>query len=314
MNYDKIGSFIQQRRKSMNLTQKQLADKIGVTDKAISKWERGQGCPDVSILEVLSNELGCSILELLKGMKIESKVIPMTEADDYIKDSMNISEENIKTKIKNVISRVIEVIVIVTVGFVLYFNFMQINYIEKKYNYKVTNQDFKTINSIIEKIDHNMNIIEKNVNTFEENDYKDIVSKLNKYYESIKETTLLKRIVAGKDFNYNINDMSLLVVLENDLADELAILDIIQKYTNNENIELYKKLITSESLSFSAAYDNVYNKLDNIYKYNLFYDNNNDDDTLIRNTLFGVKMRVQFELNNLLYLTEVVMEVGDINE
>lgn len=39
MNYDKIGSFIQQRRKSMNLTQKQLADKIGVTDKAISKWE-----------------------------------------------------------------------------------------------------------------------------------------------------------------------------------------------------------------------------------------------------------------------------------
>lgn len=314
MNYDKIGSFIQQRRKSMNLTQKQLADKIGVTDKAISKWERGQGCPDVSILEVLSNELGCSILELLKGMKIESKVIPMTEADDYIKDSMNISEENIKTKIKNVISRVIEVIVIVTVGFVLYFNFMQINYIEKKYNYKVTNQDFKTINSIIEKIDHNMNIIEKNVNTFEENDYKDIVSKLNKYYESIKETTLLKRIVAGKDFNYNINDMSLLVVLGNDLADELAILDIIQKYTNNENIELYKKLITSESLSFSAAYDNVYNKLDNIYKYNLFYDNNNDDDTLIRNTLFGVKMRVQFELNNLLHLTEVVMEVGDINE
>ena len=312
MNYDKIGSFIQQRRKSMNLTQKQLADKIGVTDKAISKWERGQGCPDVSILEVLSNELGCSILELLKGMKIESKVIPMTEADDYIKDSMNISEENIKTKIKNVISRVIEVIVIVTVGFVLYVNFMQINYIEKKYNYKVTNQDFKTINSIIEKIDHNMNLIEKNVNTFEKNDYQDIVSKLNKYYESIKETTLLKRIVAGKDFNYNINDMSLLVVLENDLANELAILDIIQKYTNNENIELYKELITSESLSFSAAYDNVYNKLDNIYKYNLFYDNN--DDTLIRNTLFGVKMRVQFELNNLLYLTEVVMEVGDINE
>ena len=48
-----------------------------------------------------------------------------------------------------------------TVGFVLYFNFMQINYIEKKYNYKVTSQDFKTINSIIEKIDHNMNIIEK---------------------------------------------------------------------------------------------------------------------------------------------------------
>ena len=87
---------------------------------------------------------------------------------------------------------------------------------------------------------------------------------------------------------------------------------IIEENDNKAPEELYKELITSESLSFSAAYDNVYNKLDNIYKYNLFYDNN--DDTLIRNTLFGVKMRVQFELNNLLYLTEVVMEVGDINE
>ena len=51
MNYDKIGSFIQQKRKDKGLTQKQLAEKLGVTDRAISKWERGQGCPDVSILE-----------------------------------------------------------------------------------------------------------------------------------------------------------------------------------------------------------------------------------------------------------------------
>lgn len=57
MNYDKIGSFIQQKRKDKGLTQKQLAEKLGVTDRAISKWERGQGCPDVSILEILSKEL-----------------------------------------------------------------------------------------------------------------------------------------------------------------------------------------------------------------------------------------------------------------
>ena len=99
MNYDKIGSFIQQKRKDKNLTQKQLAEKIGVTDRAISKWERGQGCPDVSILEVLSKELGCSILELLKGRKIENEVIPVTEADDYVRDSMNISKQVTKEKI-----------------------------------------------------------------------------------------------------------------------------------------------------------------------------------------------------------------------
>ena len=93
MNYDKIGSFIQQKRKDKGRTQKQLAEKLGVTDRAISKWERGQGCPDVSILEILSKELGCSILELLKGREIENEVIPVTEADDYVRDSMNISKQ-----------------------------------------------------------------------------------------------------------------------------------------------------------------------------------------------------------------------------
>ena len=96
MNYDKIGNFIQQRRKSKNLTQKQLAEKIGVTDRAVSKWERGQGCPDVSILEILSKELDCSILELLKGREIENEVIPVTEADDYIKEGMKIEGEKVK--------------------------------------------------------------------------------------------------------------------------------------------------------------------------------------------------------------------------
>ena len=53
MNYDKIGKFIQEKRKEKNLTQKELANKLGVTDRAVSKWERGVGCPDVSILEIL---------------------------------------------------------------------------------------------------------------------------------------------------------------------------------------------------------------------------------------------------------------------
>ena len=106
MNYDKIGSFIQQKRKDKGLTQKQLAEKLGVTDRAISKWERGQGCPDVSILEILSKELGCSILELLKGREIENEVIPVTEADDYVRDSMNISKQITKEKVISIINKI----------------------------------------------------------------------------------------------------------------------------------------------------------------------------------------------------------------
>ena len=68
MNYEKIGEFIALKRKEKNLTQKDLAKKIGVTDKAVSRWERGIGCPDVSILEILSKELDVFVLELLKGI------------------------------------------------------------------------------------------------------------------------------------------------------------------------------------------------------------------------------------------------------
>lgn len=137
MNYDKIGSFIQQKRKDKGLTQKQLAEKLGVTDRAISKWERGQGCPDVSILEILSKELGCSILELLKGREIENEVIPVTEADDYVRDSMNISKQITKEKVISIINKIVVGTIIVIFILLLYFNVMQKIYVNRVYNLSI---------------------------------------------------------------------------------------------------------------------------------------------------------------------------------
>ena len=70
MNCDKIGKFIATSRKKKGLTQIELADKLNITDRAVSKWERGKGCPDISLLEDLSKILDVSIIELLKGEKI----------------------------------------------------------------------------------------------------------------------------------------------------------------------------------------------------------------------------------------------------
>lgn len=67
MDAEKTGRFIAELRGERGLTQRELAEKIGVTDKAVSKWERGRGFPDVSLLETLSNELGVSIAELISG-------------------------------------------------------------------------------------------------------------------------------------------------------------------------------------------------------------------------------------------------------
>ena len=70
MDQIKIGRFIAACRKQVNLTQLQLADKFGITDKAISKWERGIAMPDTSIMLELCDILGISVNELLSGEKI----------------------------------------------------------------------------------------------------------------------------------------------------------------------------------------------------------------------------------------------------
>ena len=69
MNQIKIGRFIAECRKKVNLTQIQLAEKLGITDKAISKWERGLAMPDSSNMLELCDILGISVNELLSGEK-----------------------------------------------------------------------------------------------------------------------------------------------------------------------------------------------------------------------------------------------------
>ena len=71
MNQIKIGKFIAKCRKKNNLTQMQLAEKLNITDRAISKWENGKGMPDSSIMLDLCNELKISVNELLCGELIE---------------------------------------------------------------------------------------------------------------------------------------------------------------------------------------------------------------------------------------------------
>lgn len=67
MEPQKIGQFIRILRKQRGLTQRELAEAIGVTDKAVSRWERGRGLPDVSLLSPLAGALGTSVTELLAG-------------------------------------------------------------------------------------------------------------------------------------------------------------------------------------------------------------------------------------------------------
>ncbi len=109
MNQEKIGAFIKDIRKKNNLTQRELADKYGVTYQAVSKWENGKNLPDISLIRQMSKDFNVSIEDILDGEENKSK----------------------KSKI------IIMIIILLIVGLGLFFAF----------NNKDESYEFKTISS-----------------------------------------------------------------------------------------------------------------------------------------------------------------------
>lgn len=95
MNLEKIGKFIASSRKKQNLTQEQLAEQLGITKNAVSKWERGLCLMDMSLLEPLSKILKVTVNEILAGEKIERTDLPQ-KADENIINIAKKEVENLK--------------------------------------------------------------------------------------------------------------------------------------------------------------------------------------------------------------------------
>lgn len=95
MDNKKIGDYISTLRRNNNLTQKDLADKLGITDKAISKWERGAGYPDISMLRPLADALGTTVNELLEGQTSEN--VSQTNSAD-LDNALNYADKMITIK------------------------------------------------------------------------------------------------------------------------------------------------------------------------------------------------------------------------
>ena len=85
MNQEKIGMFISELRKEKNMTQEQLAQKLNVTDKAVSKWENGRCMPDISLLKMLCDELDITVNELLTGSRISKEDYNRVADENLIK-------------------------------------------------------------------------------------------------------------------------------------------------------------------------------------------------------------------------------------
>lgn len=94
MDAQKFGAFIAENRKANGMTQADLAKKVQVTDKAVSRWERGVGFPDIGTLEPLAAALGLSLLEIMKSEKIENEHCSDKDAMDIMKAMRILEKEN----------------------------------------------------------------------------------------------------------------------------------------------------------------------------------------------------------------------------
>lgn len=91
MDAEKLGPFIASIRKEKGMTQAELAEKLNLSDKTISKWERGKGLPDIGNIEPLAEALAISLVELMQAERCSHETISIREAEALLSDSISMS-------------------------------------------------------------------------------------------------------------------------------------------------------------------------------------------------------------------------------
>lgn len=114
MDREKTGALIAATRKERGLTQKELAERLHISDRAVSKWERGVGFPDVSLLEPLADALGLSVISLLHGERMDADGV----SDQQVRDALRIVSEEVKKKFRKLL-RVVKLCMAGVLGVVL---------------------------------------------------------------------------------------------------------------------------------------------------------------------------------------------------
>lgn len=303
MNYETIGKFIQSKRKEKGLTQKELAEKLGVTDKAVSKWERGLGCPDVSILEILAKELDTSILEILKGRIIEDEIIKVTEANDYVKETINYT----KNKTKEIINKIIVFLTISISILLLILNIENIISLNKKYEYDFNNETVIEMKKQLNKLKINIELIEQNQGKYEDEEYQEITQDLKYIKEKLDNSKILKY-----EDNIKLTIKDIYIIDDNTILDlyGIKILKELEKY--NEEEQLFKDNIMAK------VYLNIntHEQTEKSYKYKMINIPNNME---LLYTPFNdpINLRVMYTkstISTYLYITNKIIEVGEINE
>ena len=301
MNNNTIGKLIAELRKEKGMTQKELAEKLNITDRAVSKWEREICCPDISLLEDLSKILDIPIHNLISGKRNKEKI-----TEDTITNTIKYANDSIRKKIFRISNNILIGIIIIALTLLVFFNIkLQIQFNSKyKTDFYPYNLEKCLVN--FDNIETNLDVISENQGKYSDEDYKYIINTINELKDNIlinKDRELLKR-------NYYSHT------------------EIIDYYKRSINYNIYTDLYQNNIYHKLINYDKeIFNNLDEFYTslntYNNslsnlqeFYINDNYytyifSKTKVANSVVN-NIRSTYQLYNL--LLENIIMAGEINE
>lgn len=292
MNCDKIGKFIATSRKKKGLTQIELADKLNITDRAVSKWERGKGCPDISLLEDLSKILDVSIIELLKGEKM--KKTKSLEKEELLY-SMNYAKESTKMKMYKTISNVIVTLITVIILTILFNNLKISVFFNHRYYPNIMIVDVegtKTGEKLFSNIEKQIELIKKGNINYSTDELNYIITIIEKDLdEDIK--------LYNKDY-YTFNDIKKMVYRESNGVSNIIKITGYSTF-NNDNWTYID--------SFYSYERELQYFINNCYKYNYYYDYNKDES--IGNQTYQY---LYYKYNIYSLVLDELIKVGEVDE
>ncbi|MCD7840507.1 MAG: helix-turn-helix domain-containing protein [Erysipelotrichaceae bacterium] len=112
MDAKTFGAFIAKCRKDQHMTQSDLAEVLHVTDKAVSRWERGIGFPDINTIEPLADALDVSILELMQSKKIDDTMIHSDVVNNSLTDTIDIANKQRRQERKSMLYVLVMIVVL----------------------------------------------------------------------------------------------------------------------------------------------------------------------------------------------------------
>ena len=125
MNQEKIGKFISKCRKNKNLTQQELAEKLGVSDRTVGNWENGRNMPDLSLFKTLCDELDISINDLMSGERIKKEQYQEKLEENIV--NLTVGNKKIFNKKLKIFSSLLAFLLIIFIAIVYIYNFYELD-------------------------------------------------------------------------------------------------------------------------------------------------------------------------------------------